>query len=171
MAYSILKDERYFDKFQRDLFITAKFHDVSEIIDPTYTPGPSPEEQELFEAKQIFMYKVFNETLLTDIGRTKVRKYLRTTDAEAVWKEYFEYMTTLSKGASEKRKLTHYLTNTVLDGQFRGTSHQFVLPFNEQFRRLDDLTDISERMPESIKMVLLQNAVKDYPPTKYCGDP
>ena len=27
-AYSVLKDERFFDKFQRDLFITAKSHDV-----------------------------------------------------------------------------------------------------------------------------------------------
>ena len=129
-AYSILKDERYFDKFQRDLFITTKSHDVSEILDPTYTPGPSPEQQELFEAKQIFMYKVFNETLLTEMGRTKVRKYLKTTDTQAVWKEYSEYVTTSSKGASEKRKLTHYLTNTVLDGQFRGTTQQFVLYFN-----------------------------------------
>ena len=97
------------------------------------------------------------------MGRTKVRKYLKPTDAQAVWKEYSEYMTTSSKGASEKRKLTHYLTNTVLGGQFRGTTQQFVLHFNEQFRRLDDLTDISERMPESIKMALLQNAVQDIP--------
>ena len=162
-AYSILKDEHYFDKFQRDFFITAKFHDVSEILDPTFTPGPSQEEKELFEAKQVFMYKVFNETLLTDIGRTKVRKNLKTIDAQAVSKKYSEYMTTASKGASEKRKLTHYVTNTVLDSQFRGTSQQFVLHFNEQFRRLDELTDLTERMPESTKMALLQNAVKDIP--------
>ena len=64
LAYSIFKDERNFDKFQRDLFIAAKPHDVSEILDPTYTPGPSPEEQELFEAKQILMVKVFNETFV-----------------------------------------------------------------------------------------------------------
>ena len=50
-AYSVLKDECYFDKFQRDLFITAKSHDVSEILNPTFTPGPSPEEKELFEVK------------------------------------------------------------------------------------------------------------------------
>ena len=162
-AYSILKDEHYFDKFQRDLFIAAKSHDVSEILDTTFTPGPSQEEKELFEAKQVFMYKVFNETLFTDVGRTKVRKHLKTTDAQAVWKEYSEYMTTASKEASEKRKLTHYVTNTVLDSQFRGTSQQFVLHFNEQFRRLDEFTDLTERMPESIKMALLQNAVKDVP--------
>ena len=51
----------------------------------------------------------------------------------------------------------------MLDSQFRGTTQQFVLHLNEQFRRLDDLTDISERMPESIEMALLQNAVKDIP--------
>ena len=72
-------------------------------------------------------------------------------------------MITSSKGASEKRKLAHYVTNTVLDNQFRGTTQQFVLHFNEQFRRLDELTDLSERMPDSIKMALLQNAVKDIP--------
>ena len=112
-VYSVLKDEHFFDKFQRDLLISAKSHDVSEILDPSYSPGHSPEERELFEAKQVFMYKVFNETLQTDMGRTTVRKYLRSTDAQAVWKEYSDYMTTSSKGASEKRKLTHYVTNTV----------------------------------------------------------
>ena len=161
-SYSTLKDERYFDKFEKDLFITAESHDVSEILDPTFTPGSSAEEKgEMLEAKQVFMYTVFNETLLTDMGRTKVRKYLKTTDAQAVWKEYSEYMTTASKGASEKRNLTQHVTNTVLDSPFRGTSQQFVLHFNEQFRRLDELTDLAEKMPESIKMALLQNAVND----------
>ena len=73
-AYSVLKDEHFFDKFQRDLLITAESHDVSEILDPSYSPGPSPEERELFKAKQVFMYKVFNETLLTDMEGTMVRK-------------------------------------------------------------------------------------------------
>ena len=44
-SYSTLKDEMYFDKLQRDLFITAKSHDVSEFLDHTFIPGPSPEEK------------------------------------------------------------------------------------------------------------------------------
>ena len=107
--------------------ISSSPNDVSEILDPTFTPLPSPEEKELFEAKQVFRYIVFNETLLTHMGRSKVRKYLKTADAQAVWKEYSVYMTTASKGASEKRKLTQYVTNTVLDSQLRGTSQQFPL--------------------------------------------
>ena len=65
-------------------------------------------------------------------------------------------MTTASKRASEKRNLTQYVTNTVLDSQFRGISQQFVLHINEHFRRLDELTYLAERMPESIKMALLE---------------
>ena len=34
-AYSVLKDECFFDKFQRDLLIREKSHDVSEILDPS----------------------------------------------------------------------------------------------------------------------------------------
>ena len=39
-AYSVLKDVRFFDKFQGDLLITAKSHDVSEILDPSYSQVP-----------------------------------------------------------------------------------------------------------------------------------
>ena len=45
--------------------------------------------------------------------------HLRTTDGQAVWKEYSEYMTTAYKGASEKKKLAQYVTNTVLPHAIR----------------------------------------------------
>ena len=67
-AYCILKDERYFDKFRSHLLITVTSHEVSEILEPTFTPGLSQEEQELFDPKETLMNNVFNETLLTDMG-------------------------------------------------------------------------------------------------------
>ena len=114
-AYPSLKDERYFDGFKRSLFIVAKTHECSEVLDPNYTQGSEPEEQELFEAKQTFMFSVFNTNLQTNMGKTIVRRHLASTDAQAVWKELSEHMKTSSKGASEKRRLTQYVTNTVLD--------------------------------------------------------
>ena len=48
-AYPSLKDERYFDGFKRRLFIVAKPHESNEVLDPTYTPGSEPEEQELLK--------------------------------------------------------------------------------------------------------------------------
>ena len=48
-AYPSLKDERYFDGFKRSLFIVSKTHECNEVLDPTYTPGSEPEEQELLK--------------------------------------------------------------------------------------------------------------------------
>ena len=130
-AYPSLKDERYFDGFKRNLFIVAKTRECNEVLDPTYTPVSGPEEQELFEAKHTFMFSVFNANLQTDMGNTIVRRHLVNTDAQLVWKELSEHMRTSSKGASEKRRLTQFVTNTVLDDNFKGTTEQFVLHFNE----------------------------------------
>ena len=159
-AYPSLKDERYFDGFKRSLFIVAKTHECSEVLDPNYTPGSEPEEKELFEAKQTFMFSVFNSNLQTDMVKTIVRKHLAHTDAQAVWKELSEHMKTSSKGASEKRRLTQYVTNTVLDDNFKGTTEQFVLHFNEQFRQLEEISEDDERLPPSVKLTLLQTAVR-----------
>ena len=155
-AYPSLKDERYFDGFKRSLFIVAKTHECSDVLDPNYTPGSEPEEQELFEAKQTFMFSVFNTNLQTDMGKTIVRRHFAST---AVWKELSEHMKTSSKGASEKRRLTQYVTNTVLDDNFKGTTEQFVLHFNEQFRQLEEIYEDDERLPPSVKLTLLQTAV------------
>ena len=159
-AYPSLKDERYFDGFKRSLFIVAKTHECNEVLDPTYSPGSEPEEQELFEAKQTFMFSVFNANLQTDMGKTIVRRHLANTDAQSVWKELSEHMRTSSKGASEKRRLTQYVTNTVLDDNFKGTTEQFVLHFNEQFRQLDKISEDSEKLPPTVKLTLLQTAVR-----------
>ena len=159
-AYPSLKDERYFEGFKRSLFIVAKTHECSEVLDPNYTPGSEPKEEELFEAKQTFMFSVFNTNLQTDIGKTIVRRHLASTDAQAAWKELSEHMRTSSKGASEKRRLTQYVTNTVLDDNFKGTTEQFVLHFNEQFRQFEEISEDDERLPPTVKLTLLQTAVR-----------
>ena len=159
-AYPSLKDERYFDGFKRSLFIVAKSHKCVEVLDPKYTRGSEPEEKELFEAKQTFMFSVFNANLQTDMGKTIVRRHLASTDAQAVWKELSEHMRTSSKGASEKRRLTQYVTNTVLDDNFKGTTEQYVLHFNEQFRQLEEISEDDERLPPTVKLTLLQTAVR-----------
>ena len=158
-AYPTLKDERYSDSSSRSLYvITARSHECEDVLDPEYTPSYS--EKELFEAKQVFMFSVLDEHLVTDMGKTIVRKYVHTTDAQSVWKDFQEHMKSSSKGASEKRRLTQYVTNTVLDDNYKGTTEQFVLHFNEQFRQLEEISEESEHFPPQIKLQLLQNAVK-----------
>ena len=83
------------------------------------------------------------------MGKTIVRRHLANTDAQAVWKELSEHMRTSSKGASEKRRLTQYVTNTILDDNFKGTTEQFVLHFNEQFRQPPGPPVPENYLPES----------------------
>ena len=157
-SYPTLKDERYFDSFSRSLYITAKSYECDEVLDPEYTPSNS--EQELFEAKQIFIFSVLDKHLLTDMGKTIVTKYVHTTDAQSVWKDFQEHMKSSSKGASEKRRLTQYVTNTVLDDNYKATTEQFVLHFYEQFRQLEEISEESEHFPTQIKLQLWQTSVR-----------
>ena len=106
------------------------------------------------------MFSIFNDNLQTDMGRTIVRRHLTTTHAQSIWGELSGQMRTSSKGASEKRRLTQCVTNTVLDDNFKGTTEQFVLHFNEQFRQLDEISDDSEKPPLTVKTTLLQTAVR-----------
>ena len=108
------------------------------------------------------MFSVFDANLQTDMGKTIVKSHLANTDAQAVWKELSEYMRTSSKGASEKRRLTQYITNTVLDDNFKGTTEQFVLHFNGQFRQLDEISEDSEKLPSTVKLTFLQTAVRSF---------
>ena len=87
---------------------------------------------------------------------------MHTTDTQSVWKDFQEHMRSSSKGASENRRLTQYVTNTVLDDNYsnKGTTEQFVLHFNEQFRQLEGISEESEHFPPQIKWQLLQNAVR-----------
>ena len=85
---------------------------------------------------------------------------MHTTDTQSVWKDFQDHMKSSSKGASEKRRLTQYVTNIVFNDNYKGTTEQFVLHFNEHFRQLEDSSDPSEPFPPQIKLQLVQNAVR-----------
>ena len=78
------------------------------------------------------MFSVLDKHLLTDMGKTIVRKYVHTTDAQPVLKDFQEHMKSSFKAMSEKRTLTQYVTNTGLDDNYKGTTEQFIIHCKEQ---------------------------------------
>ena len=72
-------------------------------------------------------------------------------------------MTTSSKGKAETRRLHTYVTTTVLDKSWIGTTEQFILHFNEQFRQLDEVSPPEESLPYTTRLTLLQTAVHNIP--------
>ena len=162
-AYPTLKDEKYYESFKRSVLVTARAHDCEEILQPTFRPKGDADSLELFRLKNDFMYSVFNKCLLSDMGKTIVRKLLDNMNAQRVWEEFATHMTTSSKGKAEKRRLHTYVTITVLDKSWKGTTEQFILHFNEQFRQLDEVSPPEESIPYTTRLTLLQTAVHNIP--------
>ena len=80
-AYPTLKDEKYYESFKRSVLVTARAHDCEETLQPTFRPRGDADSLELFRLKNDFMYSVFNEYLLSDMGKTIVRKHLDNMNA------------------------------------------------------------------------------------------
>ena len=51
--YTILKDEKYFEAFKRNLLVTDTTHICEEDLDPQYKPGHDADSQELFPTETI----------------------------------------------------------------------------------------------------------------------
>ena len=62
--------------------------------------------------------------------------------------------------------LTKNLTSLKLDNNWRGTTEQFLLHFQEQFRLLDDLVNPTEKIGPRFRRILLEAAVQDMPVLK-----
>ena len=79
--FPTLKNEENWDQWNRTLHATARMQDVAEVLDEHYTPT-TPDDSELFKAKQEFMYTVFERTILTSQGKDLVRKHEHDFDAQ-----------------------------------------------------------------------------------------
>ena len=69
----------------------------------------------------------------------------------------------ICKGKAEKHRLHTYVTTTVLDKSWKGTTEQFILHFNEQVRQLDEVSPPEESLPYTTRLTLLQTAVHNIP--------
>ena len=72
-------------------------------------------------------------------------------------------MSTSSKELNERCRLHAYVSTTVYDRSWKGTTEQFVLHFHEQFRQQDELTPLKEQLPQLVRFTLLQTAVRSTP--------
>ena len=72
-------------------------------------------------------------------------------------------MTTSSKGKAEKHRLHTYVTTTAFYKSWKGTTEQFILHFNEQFRQLDEVSPPEESLPYTTRLTLLHTAVHNIP--------
>ena len=85
--YTILKEEKYFEAFKWYLLVMATTHDCEEILHGKCKAENNDCSKVLFEQKKYFMYSVSNKELQSDMGKTIVRKYAPSLDAQLVQRE------------------------------------------------------------------------------------
>ena len=105
----------------------------------------------------------------SEMGKTIVRIYAPTLYAQSVWKDFETHMSTSSKGLNERYRLHAYVSTAVYDRSWKGTTEQFVLHVHQQFRQLDELTPLKEQFPHSVRLTLLQTAVRSVPELRIVG--
>jgi hypothetical protein len=76
-----LKDNKYFNTWNRGFVSTAYIHHTQLVLDENYVPR-SDADKELFQEMQFFMYALFEEKLKSDKGKSLVNDYESTRDAQ-----------------------------------------------------------------------------------------
>ncbi len=157
--FPTLKDERQWDTYKRSTKAQATAQGVSEVLNPNYSPV-SFDDKKLFDLKQQYMYAVAEKTLLTDIGKSAVRKHESNFDAQAVYKELFEQMEKSTKASLNSTNLLKYITTVKLgDGTWKGNTESFLLHWLDQARLYNSMVDHNFELNDFMLKVLIENAV------------
>ena len=156
--FPTLKDDAAWDNWNRSTTAQARAQDIADVLDPSYIPS-TQEDIALFLEKQKFMYAVFEKTLQTDKGKALVRKHQYSFDAQKIYDELSEYAKKSTKATMDAASMLSYITTTSLaDGKWRGTTHAFILHWQDQVRKYHDLAPL-QTLNADIQTTLLQNAV------------
>jgi len=156
--FIVLKDSKQWDSWHRSTMAQARAQDVSEVLNHSYVPITGGEE--LFEAKQKYLYAVFERVLQTDKGKALVRLYEKTANAQRIFEELCQDALRSTRSSIDSSRILSYITSVRIgDGQWNGSTHSFILHWQEQVRLYESLVDQTAHFNSGQKMHMLQNAV------------
>jgi Reverse transcriptase (RNA-dependent DNA polymerase) len=158
MHYEDLKDDKYFNTWNRGFVATAHMHHTHLVLDETYLPKTDVDIA-VFAEMQTFMYAVLQDHLKTDKGKSLVSQYEETRDAQSIYRELKKHALSSTAAQLSGDTLLQYITTTRFPGNWRGTSYGFVLHWKEQVMRYEKLE--LDPFPQKQKLRMLQNAVGD----------
>ena len=154
--YADLKDDKYFNSWNRGFVATAHTHHTHFILDEKYCPV-TPDEKTVFKEIQVFMFAVLEEHLKTSKGKALVSMYEHTHDAQMIYAELKKHAQCSTAAQLSGDTLLQYITTPRFPGNWRGTSYDFVLHWNEQVVKYERLE--VELFPPKHKLRMLQNTV------------
>lgn len=162
--YEDLKDDKYFNSWNRGFVATAHMHHTHLVLDENYIPK-NDVEIAVFKEIQTFMYAVLEDHLKTDKGKSLVSQYELKRDAQSIYRDLKKHALGSTAAQLSGDTLLQYITTTRYPGTWRGTSFNFVLHWKEQVMKYAKLE--LEEFPPKQKLCMLQNAVSEVSELSY----
>ena len=157
--FPVYKEEKEWDDWQRRTRAQATAQGVENVLDPTYVPI-LPQDVELFKEQNKYMMAVFNTCVQTDFGKTLIRKFEDTHDAQLLFVELERHAKTSTSAILTATELLSYITTATLGkNTWNGTTTSFVLHWEEQVRLYERYVPPTSHLGTELKRTLLQNAV------------
>jgi hypothetical protein len=148
--YEDLKDDKFFNTWNRGFVATAHMHHTQLVLDETYIPK-TDSEKAVFKEMQTFMYAVLEDHLKTDKGKSLA--------SQSIYRELKKHALSSTTAQLSGDTLLQYITMACFPGSWRGTSYGFVLHWKEQVMKYEKLE--LEPFGDKQKLRMLQNAVGD----------
>ena len=120
----------------------VKAQDCAEIVDLLHVPTIL-DTVILFTQKQIYIYFVFCNRLLTNVGIKLVHNNKSTNDAQEIFSSFVKHYLALIFTDLDQAKPMEYISSACLgvNSQWKGSHHSFILHFQEQLQNLNGLHD------------------------------
>ncbi|KAG7338517.1 reverse transcriptase RNA-dependent DNA polymerase [Nitzschia inconspicua] len=157
--FPTLKAEELNDDWHRKFEIQAHAQGVAHVVDSEYSPS-TPEEKEVFELIQTFMYAVLESKVQTSSGKLIVRKHQAKKDAQAAYAALMEHHRQSVVADIKANQIMAYLTtSTIGDGKFKGTTSEFIAHWSDQVRQYETIKGESSAFNDNEKIIHLSRAV------------
>ena len=158
-AFPHLKDAKDWDHYNRVLTAQAHVQKVETVLDPSYKPIGQQQHQ-LFRLQNDYMYAVFTTTLFLDQGKTLVRQFQSTRDAQKIYAALKEHCTKSVRADITAGDLLTAITNDRLTADtWSGTREAFLLHWLDLVRQHTELTSPNAPLTQEVLRTLLDNAV------------
>jgi hypothetical protein len=168
--FPTLKQDKQWDNWNRATIARARAQDVSNVLDHRYAPT-DPTEIALFQEQKKYMYAAFERHLQMEQGKALVQAHHANANAQAIYKELSEYALQSTKASLDSASLLAYITSAKLgDGKWKGSTHAFVLHWQDQIRLFADLVGNHTYFADDLlRTTMLENTVtkaRSYGPLK-----
>jgi hypothetical protein len=157
--FPTLKDERFNDQWHRSFVNQARAQDVSDVLDANYKPS-TQNDKDLFVEKQKYVYAILETKVLTDKGKSIVRGYETTFDAQKAYKDLVDHHLKSTKAMIDSASILSYITSSKLGtGEWTGTTESYIINWQNQVRLYERQVPLSDHFSDLQKRIMLQNAV------------